>query len=105
MEYALAQELKDAGFPQGGNGRWVFDPNAIVARARDRVYAPTLDELIEACGESFLMLLKHDDNSGWTATKGGDILFIEGRQNENLSTGLTPSEAVARLWLALNKTQ
>ena len=105
MDYALAHDLKDAGFPQGGNGRWLFNPNAIVVRAQDRAYAPTLEELIEACGERFLMLLKHDDNSGWTAAKEGDVLFIDGKENPNLSIGLTPAEAVARLWIALAKSQ
>ena len=53
MDYSLANELKNAGFPQGGRGRWIVDPNRIVVRFEDRAYVPTLEELIEACGDDF----------------------------------------------------
>ena len=53
MDYLLANELKNAGFPQGGRGRWIVDPNRIVVRSEDRAYVPTLEELIEACADDF----------------------------------------------------
>jgi hypothetical protein len=43
----------DAGFPQIGKGSLIGPPNKLVWRSGDRVYVPTLDELIEACGMNF----------------------------------------------------
>jgi hypothetical protein len=105
IDFAIANELKDAGFPQGGNGRWLVDPNNIVARGRDRAYVPTLEELIEACGDCF-------ENLG-RDTSADDIVWIcndcgKTKQKEGIIAGWyegkTPTEAVARLWLALSKT-
>jgi hypothetical protein len=85
--------MRDAGFPQGGGGTWTYPPAAIVARSAERVYAPTLAELIEACGLRFHALRQDAGVYCWVATGAG--------QSEN---GRTPAEAVARLWLALNKS-
>lgn len=49
MNYELAQQLKDGGFPQSGNGGRVASPYTIVARRDDFAYVPTLEELIKAC--------------------------------------------------------
>jgi hypothetical protein len=49
MIYELAKQLKDAGFAQGGKGAWIVSPDNLVSRHEDRVYVPTLEELIEAC--------------------------------------------------------
>ena len=54
--YALARQLADSGFPQGGKGNWLYDPSKLVASNVDRVYGPTLEELIEACGIKFHVL-------------------------------------------------
>lgn len=96
MNYELAKELEDAGFPQGGEGRWTFPPNNLVTRARDRVYVPTLEELIEACGNSFKLerLDLYEKPSSWKA----ETFFDRGE-------GSTPVESVARLWLALNASK
>ena len=51
VKYELAKQLEEAGYPQGGKGSWISDPNAVIAR--DRVYAPTLEEVIEACSTQF----------------------------------------------------
>ena len=61
MNYDLAKQLRDAGFPQGGNGKWIGPPDKIVWRSGDRAYAPTLEELIAACGTEFrdFELLEH----------------------------------------------
>ena len=53
MIYELAKELSDAGFPQGVKGTWVYPTDALVFRSADRVYVPTLAELLEACGAMF----------------------------------------------------
>ena len=89
MDYTLAKELKDAGFPlrrhpnqerQPQEGEYVVDHVLYLV--------PTLSELIEACGEE-LDMIRH-----W-ATKWGAY----GPTTRGM--GATPEEAVARLWLAL----
>jgi hypothetical protein len=90
MEYELAKALMDAGFPQGGKGLWTHPKDAIVIRSGDRVYVPTLEELIEAAGE--VELLVRDE-------------FCQARHPGPIAsawyTGPTPIVAQARLWLAL----
>ena len=91
MDYELAKSLMDAGFPQIGKGSLIGSPDKLVWRSGDRVYVPTLEELIEACGKNFGSLDKQHD--GWLAYANYDqSCFAE-----------TPTEAVARLWLALQK--
>lgn len=101
---ALAQELKGAGFPQGKTD-WVYSdmlglsPNMYKnAALPDDIAAPTLEELIEACGKSFYSLIRKGtfDDYEWQATAWtADADDITGRAS-------TPTEAVARLWLVLN---
>jgi hypothetical protein len=91
MGYDLAESLMDAGFPQIGKGNLIGPMNKLVWRSGDRVYVPTLEELIEACGENFGSLEKQHD--GWLASANfAQSCFAK-----------TPAEAVARLWLALQK--
>lgn len=95
ISYEFAKRLSDAGFLQGGKGTWVMPPDKIVSRREDRVYVPTLEELVEACGERFGSLFRSvdDDTRGkWGAF---DVhIRLEG-------WGSTSAEAVVRLWLAL----
>ena len=94
MKYELAKELKDAGFPQAGDGKWIVPPDQLVARKADRIYVPTLSELIKACGDDFRSLERGQDEerkSYWLACKWDSVSW----------DGTTPEEAVARLWLAL----
>ncbi len=127
MDYNLAKELKDAGFPQrevgnyycGGHiwyvnniseGKYEECPakndvqNEEYCESQSMtmefsIYIPTLSELIEACGDDFQgieLLIKErgddiSDERGWWA------------QSKNHGRlGLTPEEAVAELWIALN---
>lgn len=103
MNYALAKELKDAGFPQGEyvRCRCMFpeerkgsDGKAKLVYSHDEpsVYVPTLSELIEACGDDFNSLVQRNAHQCWGA-------MGTGHYDER---GPTPEEAVARLWLALN---
>lgn len=105
MDYELCKKLKDAGFPQMTNDhRDLLFPSS---KEEDRfansigeswlfAYNPTLSELIEACGDRFHMLL-----SGWSALEryDWDIESSNGMEGK----GSTPEEAVANLWLELNK--
>ena len=100
MDYELAKSLMDAGFPQAGKGSFIGSLNKLVWRSGDRVYVPTLEELIEACEKTEgcdHFILEHLQ-LGWLAS-------IEA-QDEQTYSGFhqsTAKEAVARLWLALKK--
>lgn len=99
MTYELQTELKNAGFPSSDgwqviNGKWWLDDNE----------APTLSELIEACGGVLLWGCKPH---GYFASK--QFCPVENKTLESVieadAQGSTPEEAVARLWLALNKSR
>ena len=90
MNYELAKQLKDAGFPQLPQHNFLINPND----ADDGVTAPTLSELINACGEKFGSLSKDGGTYKWLASSHPDE-FYEG--------GKTPEEAVAKLYIKLNK--
>ena len=106
MDHTLASELRDAGFPQQtlhlGNvvEREKWDP--IVGY--DPCFVPSLEELVEACGEKVAVF---HDGTMWTAGKIGVItsnglLFFDAVFRRAILAA-TPKEAVARLYLALNK--
>jgi hypothetical protein len=88
-----------AGFPQGGAGLWTFPPNNLVARSSDRVDVPTLSELIDACADNFEQLEKVVNDLG--AFEAGHKWQAVAQFNH--TCGATPEEAVARLWLTLNR--
>lgn len=101
ISYELAKALEDAGFPQSGSGTRVAPPDVLVARRHDFVYVPTLEELIEACGRPLFI----ESNIGRIGDETQEI-WISGKargMGQKFATGLTPTEAIARLWLALNK--
>jgi hypothetical protein len=110
MDYELAKKLKDAGFPQTGKGSIELgypEPKVnsytkttpIIKEPLDEVYHPTLEELIEACGDKFHHLV-HEKNTvsldEWCASDGSFVWKVDA------CWGMTPSGAVAKLWLALN---
>lgn len=114
MKYELAQQLKDAGFPQKGWGlwwnwvvsssvnpgeqfatrddHWMLSPGHWESADATYCYAPTLEELIEACGDRLGRVAQWEN--GWSAVTpfGPDMHDVMGE---------TAEEAVARLWLAL----
>lgn len=100
MDYELAKELRDAGFPQqieGANGDGYF----IRQRGCGECRVPTLSELIEACGA--YISLQSPQYLGGEAEKDGYWRAIGRNGTRCTSFGKTAKEAVARLWLALNK--
>lgn len=105
MDYALAKELKDAGFPWKEGDWYTADGEWIPEKERE--YAPTLEELIEACGNEFLGVHRVDKKSWYADTHthlcncGKPVCNGHNWEHE---TGATPTEAVARLWLALKKS-
>ena len=98
MEQKLALELKIAGFPQVIHeyGDYYGGDNA-----EDYICVPTLEELIEACGNPFMLMWMEDSSQEW----GGTFQAFNDTHSFCSETGLgkTAIEAVARLWLALNK--
>jgi hypothetical protein len=98
ISYDLAKQLKDAGFPQNLDGNRQLNGQPMrhhshgSARDCDEgcVYVPTLEELVEACNTTFSIYI---EGHGADATEAG---------SEITGSGDTPTEAVAKLWLALN---
>lgn len=103
MNYELAKELKDAGFPMIERADEPSREREFIQKLGgtdrlDIVFAPTLSELIEACDslvEDCVYLSGHKDS--WSCIDGRDGFGFYG------GDGATPIEAAARLWLALNK--
>lgn len=104
LPYELARELKEAGFSQknvypceicGGK------TDCAITQYEDAKppYIPTLEELIEACGDRFNLLVLGEH--GFVAS----FYDSEIQKNNVHGGGKTPSEAVANLWLALNPRQ
>jgi predicted fused transcriptional regulator/phosphomethylpyrimidine kinase len=95
MEYELAKKLRDAGFDQELIGG--FDATTFA----DGTLYPTLAELIMACGNEIMSIRKvwneNGDICNWIAES-------DGKGNEPIiAIGKNPEEAVAKLWLELNK--
>jgi len=86
MNYELAKQLKDAGFPK-------LD---LVFVKDLKHFIPSLSELIDACGDKFHWLNKMKsqyDEDVWNAMA----------LSKEFGRGKTPEEAVAKLWIKLNK--
>jgi len=131
MKYEIAKQLKDAGYYKGREFQWrgneklkKFPNKPYQAEGQDAVYAPTLSELIEACGEEFESLERYLPNKEdtyytiypealgylWHATSLGEerdmgdfVVRCESDCCGKNGHGSTPEEAVAKLWLELNK--
>lgn len=99
MNYELAKELKDAGFPQEYALCKPRDNAYLFGGDKEAVFNPLLEELIEACECPRLLLMKSPwkGKTLWQAFDSDDTFSSEQAE------GSTPTEAVARLWLVLNK--
>ena len=114
INYELAKKLKETGFPQSPFpsknkcpcvdctietcGTWVCGH-----KKEDFITFPTLDELIEACGDEFEGIRKTGCKSIYgTGEKEGWVAFTF---NGITRIGLTPSEAMANLWLKLRECE
>ncbi len=117
MNYELAKQLKDAGFPQAADaqgtlrdgGSYLFPDEMTLATPKKKLdaaiaYAPTLSELIQACGNRFIAVGAYYRNQGWYC----EILTGRDERGEEIIEdvqGVTPEEAVAKLYLALHAPQ
>jgi hypothetical protein len=93
ISFQLARQLKDAGFPQSELAR------AQRKAGYDYVCMPALATLIEACREDFGALRREADV--WVAC---EYISERGRWG-NAHEGESPEDAVARLWLSLNRKE
>lgn len=94
MNYELAKELKDAGY---NHGRFqLYGPKDFANRF------PTLEELIEACGTSFMSLSAYKESVGYEQHEAIESWSAIGAKTVcKVGKGKIPTEAVARLWIAL----
>lgn len=101
MDYTLAKELKDAGWPQIHDGPQASNyymlrdqgvSHSVAEATEESCTVPTLEELIEACGHEFLGLIRRSDG----------VFSAEDRGiRPGVCESTDPNEAVAKLWLAL----
>jgi hypothetical protein len=111
MTYELAKKLKDAGFPKESFKCFAMTPDQIkesldaggyLYSSENVINAPTLSELIEACGDGFENL-KRDGGEWFT-----NYIYDRGEEYDDFAfsgdtCGTSPEEAVAKLWFGLNK--
>ena len=99
MDYELAKKLKDSGFPMG-----MTDHELCVyqqAEIFDGVayHVPSLPELIDACENGYLSIVRVKEGDWRCFTENPNGLPKLGGE------GSTPEEAVANLYLELNKNK
>jgi hypothetical protein len=115
MTYELAKKLKDAGFPRKKVGLMdvvflneersmpIATPEEIeyfFNHRTDFVFIPKLSELIEACGEEFMLT---NEGGVWEAWQGSEsnVVRMGEAGAKHRCEGSSPEEAVANLWLAI----
>lgn len=107
MRYELAKQLKDAGFPQEDALYYFTDEMSedsdpmyyagIETPMDDDIAAPTLEELIEACGDEITSMYRADKLSE------GRVWVVKCCDREtHVGIGVTLTIAVAHLYLDLN---
>ena len=104
MDYKEATRLAENGFPLTGWYPAISKKEEEKPRHRQPFwfkghpyFVPTLEEVIEACGEEFGVLEQFTNGSGWGAYIPNDI--------GTNGLGKTPLEAVANLYLKLHHVQ
>lgn len=107
MNYELAKKLKGCGFPQAKGGFYYWNRELMEAcdmrpfyderTVTHTIKIPTLSELIEACGDKFHGI--YVAGGDWKAHG-----FNSSNEFDDVwAYGPTADEAVANLWLELNK--
>lgn len=97
LPYDLALRLKKAGFEQTGKGetQWYIGKQRVrddVGMQATSYYFPTLEELVDACGDRFGKL--EQERKWWYAYSDDRAIDVYGS---------TPLIAVTHLWLAINE--
>jgi len=95
MKYKLAKQLKEAGYPQELRS----DCINYRGEGKDTAYCPNLEELIEELGDEFINLYKIKDK--WVC----NLYYEKGCMDWEkwITEAKNPTEAVAKLYLKLNK--
>ena len=106
ISYKLAKQLKEAGWSYHSNGEWINE-KGYSQEDGVGVYIPTLSELIEAVQE-----INNSKDFHLEADSGGywQVSICVNRTNpkkpktwKSWIKGKSPEEAVAKLWIKLNK--
>lgn len=92
MTYELAKELKEAGYYMPLTDDELSHYQQVEIFDGVACHVPSLSELIEACSGKFFKLTYTPQ--GW---------LVQGGEKLTAVAGNTPEEALAKLWLALNK--
>lgn len=106
ITYELAKQLKDSGFPDNSKFYTERPDMGIDSDGKFRdfapydCYVPTLSELIEACGD--IILWKNGEFWEADIFNGEGEIYIDDYFDTSQEYK-TPEEAVAKLWLELNK--
>jgi hypothetical protein len=120
MKYELAEQLKEAGFPQYTPGTYLLRDQKVVESVfrsttdtilPGMILEPSLSQLIEALGEEFESIdrfqSRASDGRLWHAKSLGKMRAdLQGERCDSGCCGMqghgsSPEEAVARLWLEL----
>jgi len=107
MNFQLAKQLKDAGFPQSHYHGYemLYGPKysstgmPVIESEKHQAMAPKLEELINMCGKKFGNLALHVGKQ-WIAEPAYEISM-----DVPEGAGTTPEDAVARLWLNLKSSK
>jgi hypothetical protein len=89
----ICKQLKEAGFPDLG----IDDP-----RLAGRPYKPSIEELLDELGERFMSLSRAGDD--FSLADKGQWMAFSMRHAEDTTVADTPWQALALLWLEVNKT-
>lgn len=124
IDYKLAKQLKEAGFPQGMGDYLVKNKDEkkhrsfriteergyenLLAVGYDLIFIPTLSELIEACGDRFFQLFRWDNDKELQGKWGavGQLPYYDSNTADTEVFRVdekTPETAVAKLYLKLNE--
>lgn len=125
MNFKLTKELSGAGYPQKGRGSFALlekqnketQLNEVEAGnlaacgwIKEFYYVPLLSELVESLGEMFVLLsqigifnAEGDPSRTEPLYWSADGIRDRVKWDVVSRDGKTPEEAVARLWIALNK--
>lgn len=90
MDYKQAEKLKELGMIQEGDGYYTYS----ISSPTIKVYFPTLDEIIDACGPSFWSLRRVFDNRWVCADRNLIGRFFYGK---------TKKEAAGNLYIKLKE--
>jgi hypothetical protein len=96
VEYPLARQLEQTGFPQAGKGKWTGPTERLTWRRSDLVYQPTLGELIGAVRAIEPSITLQFAGDVWTA-------WVVYERFTRYGEGQSAEEALASLWLLLQR--